>query len=70
MINVQDHMNEIRYLLSQCTDQANAVDKQLKNLDMETIQLNVVDLTSKLAIAQLELKDLGDALHAYLISST
>ena len=63
-------MNEIRYLLSQCTDQANAVDKQLKNLDMETIQLNVVDLTSKLAIAQLELKDLGDALHAYLISST
>lgn len=58
-------MNEIRYLLYQCTDQADKVNDKLEHLDFETIQLNVEDLAAKMKVANAELSDIQAELTKY-----
>lgn len=57
MIDIQEHINQIRYTLNQCTEQANLVNDRLCTLDLETIQLNVEDLAAKMKVAQAEMTD-------------
>jgi hypothetical protein len=66
VINIDDYVANIRYLLNQCVDQADKVHGCMHDLDIETIRLNVQDLSDQVNVVQAELKDVVDKLGDYL----
>jgi DNA repair ATPase RecN len=66
VINIDDYIANIRYLLNQCVDQADKVHDRMHDLDVETIRLNVQDLSDQVNVVQAELKDVTEKLENYL----
>lgn len=64
MINVPDHLASIRYLANEMISQLDTVHKMCSNgtLDVETVTLNLTDLTEQMNVISAELFDMKEAL--------
>ena len=66
IIQMGDHMANIRYQLNGCIEQAERVNKLVEQLDLETIELNLRDLSAQMKVANAEMDDLAELIKQHL----
>lgn len=68
MNDIAEYIANIRYLMNEAITQVDDVHRLTaqSELDLETVLLNVNDVTTQMKIVQKELDDLSDTLNSYL----
>jgi hypothetical protein len=68
MNDIAEYIANVRYLMNEAIAQVDQVHQLTtqSELDLETVLLNVNDVTVQITIVQRELNDLSDTLNSYL----